>query len=832
MKNTLTEQYRLIKIGKGNKETFLKEAKSLFPNLLTNSSTYNETEKILKQKGVISENIHSLNPIAFPTTKKESYEIAFSKFLKEAKKEEPKTETYDNKNTKNSNNLIFDQIMRGCYVEAKVEKNKDKTIDEIKDIVVKNLQKDPIYYTKNGAFGEEGLGYETEVPGLGTPKEAKGKYKSSGYGDLKENTTRLFYRIPNEIKNLEKYGVKITIDPKNTVSPIQRIGVPVNLDDEIYDKIEDILYRYNLKPKKYFITQKGVNENKDTEIKIGDILIKNGKKGKVIKVMDDMVNVDFGNGDVYGITLSRIKGNEIVNENKDAEVYAKKKGFTTKKGLNENNNLKEGNDFGGAGLIVVGRTPIDNDLIDQAVEESGFYGIFNARENYWFFPEGEETIDRLENELETIFIKKGINARFEGQFNENKTNNQPKFKKGDKVTYLGHPGEITAVNKEMTGAITYNVAYNKGTGRTKATNIYNKDGEIKPLNESNSEYLDKLYDIILKYVKDPDEAEQELDGYISQGWSGFSNMLMSNLNKDMDFISLTQQGHDKDIQRRESGLNESYGSNGDFDGTGLIVVGRTQIDNNEIGDVIEDLGYYGVWNSREGYWFIQEDKPTLSYLEADLDEEFAKRDINARFEAQFGEDEIDYDDENFSDPLIDGEEDLFESKWRKTQKEKIVKENINKEITQINKDAESEVLESKLSKINDAIEKRESKLSKINEDEDLKGLTDNKKIKSLQKEIKTLEKHKSKIEKQLNKGSKQNKPKEINDEIIDETEGLNFEYKDYFNLNESIEEQLSSTQESLFTLIEDLYDELGSMDEVKKLVNSALNNVALKFGDY
>ena len=29
------------------------------------------------------------------------------------------------------------------------------------------------------------------------------------------------------------------------------------------------------------------------------------------------------------------------------------------------------------------------------------------------------------------------------------------FKVGDKVTYLGHPGEITKVNKEMTGATTY-----------------------------------------------------------------------------------------------------------------------------------------------------------------------------------------------------------------------------------------------------------------------------------------------------------------------------------------------------------------------------------------
>jgi len=57
------------------------------------------------------------------------------------------------------------------------------------------------------------------------------------------------------------------------------------------------------------------------------------------------------------------------------------------------------------------------------------------------------------------------------------------FKVGDKVTYLGHPGEITKVNKEMTGAITYNVSYDKGTGKTKASNIYNKGGEIKAVKE-------------------------------------------------------------------------------------------------------------------------------------------------------------------------------------------------------------------------------------------------------------------------------------------------------------------------------------------------------------
>ena len=53
------------------------------------------------------------------------------------------------------------------------------------------------------------------------------------------------------------------------------------------------------------------------------------------------------------------------------------------------------------------------------------------------------------------------------------------FKVGDKVTYLGHPGVITAVNKEMTGDTTYSVAYDKGFGKTKVSDIYNKGGEIK-----------------------------------------------------------------------------------------------------------------------------------------------------------------------------------------------------------------------------------------------------------------------------------------------------------------------------------------------------------------
>jgi hypothetical protein len=210
MKKTLQDQYLLIKEGKGHKGVFLTEAKHQFPNIVRNAATFEEASASLITKNIISENVIGLTAInsPFEPKKKESYESAFEAFLAEAKKknedekvkaEEKKvskpvekdlSHNYNNSDDKNPDNLIFDQIMMGYYAEMKDPKNADKTMQELKDMVFKNLQKDPIHYTKDGQFGVKGLGYTTETPGLGTPKEAKGKYKSSGYGDLKEGVEK------------------------------------------------------------------------------------------------------------------------------------------------------------------------------------------------------------------------------------------------------------------------------------------------------------------------------------------------------------------------------------------------------------------------------------------------------------------------------------------------------------------------------------------------------------------------------------------------------------------------------------------------------------------
>jgi hypothetical protein len=235
MKKTLQDQYLLIKEGKGHKGVFLTEAKRQFPNIVRNAATFEEAAASLQSKNIISENVIGLTAVnsIFEPKKKESYELAYEAFLAEAKKKENEDEkvkaeekkvskkveedashNFDTSDEKNPDNMIFDQIMMGYYAEMKDPKNADKTMQELKDIVFKNLSKDPIHYTKDGQFGVKGLGYTVDAPGLGEPKEAKGKYKASGYGDLNESIQPL-----NEEDKLRKV-IREMISEELSTSPI------------------------------------------------------------------------------------------------------------------------------------------------------------------------------------------------------------------------------------------------------------------------------------------------------------------------------------------------------------------------------------------------------------------------------------------------------------------------------------------------------------------------------------------------------------------------------------------------------------------------------------
>ena len=110
-------------------------------------------------------------------------------------------------------------------------------------------------------------------------------------------------------------------------------------------------------------------------------------------------------------------------------------------------------------------------------------------------------------------------------------------------------------------------------------------------------------------------------------------------------------------------------------------------------------------------------------------------------------------------------------------REALLKEGVEKELAAINKEVEHEGLQLKLEKINAAIEKRQSQLTKLDEDEDMKNLTDKKKVKELEKDIKALEKAKAKVEKMMGKSKGKKK------EVIDETEE-EIDFTSYDNMDD------------------------------------------------
>ena len=96
-----------------------------------------------------------------------------------------------------------------------------------------------------------------------------------------------------------------------------------------------------------------------------------------------------------------------------------------------------------------------------------------------------------------------------------------------------------------------------------------------------------------------------------------------------------------DLYPEKEDLDEvSENTNDIYSKPGLIVTGRTQVDNNAIGEVLDDLDLHGIWDVMEGCWFLPEDESTYDDLEEMLEQEFATRGINARFEGIFDDQNI------------------------------------------------------------------------------------------------------------------------------------------------------------------------------------------------
>jgi len=228
MAKTLQEQYKLLKEGKSDAtDVFLKSAKSLFPQFITNYATFDEASTILKQKGVISENFVGLTPTnAWEARTETDYEKAYKKFLKEAEETKIKADSkkvaksvedslesnWNADDTKNADNLNFNEILKGYKAELGDPKNADKTTAELLTIVLKNLSKDELFYVKNGEFGVKGLGYTDQAPGLKASKTdqmTKVENENSIANITKANTKDVTDKLPkSKIKDEMTYATK------------------------------------------------------------------------------------------------------------------------------------------------------------------------------------------------------------------------------------------------------------------------------------------------------------------------------------------------------------------------------------------------------------------------------------------------------------------------------------------------------------------------------------------------------------------------------------------------------------------------------------------------
>jgi hypothetical protein len=242
---SLQNQYNLIKEGKGNKELFLKEAKAQFPQYISNVQTFDQVIHSLTEKGILSETL-MLGGVAQP--KNQDWFKIFNENVKAELKdtdkevEEMETRGYNYKE-KNNNNISTAEMLKGYYVEMRDPKHAEKTEEEIKAIVVKNLEKDPLFYVKDGEFGVRGLGYKSEHPGLpkdiygnyalGIEPKVKltGKYKSSGMEPVKLN----------ESKHSDEADLKIYKSELNMLNKIKPTGEKqLKRKAELEKKIADL----------------------------------------------------------------------------------------------------------------------------------------------------------------------------------------------------------------------------------------------------------------------------------------------------------------------------------------------------------------------------------------------------------------------------------------------------------------------------------------------------------------------------------------------------------------------------------------------------------------
>ena len=133
---SIKQQYIDLTEGRMSQANFMRNLRMTMPQHITNVTSFNDSVKILKNKGILSE-----------ADTKTKWTNTSGKGM------------YDQ--FKEIDNLNSQEVLIG--IDAEMEKNHELTKKEAAKIVIKNLKKNPLYYTAEYMSGVEG--YEPEYLG-------------------------------------------------------------------------------------------------------------------------------------------------------------------------------------------------------------------------------------------------------------------------------------------------------------------------------------------------------------------------------------------------------------------------------------------------------------------------------------------------------------------------------------------------------------------------------------------------------------------------------------------------------------------------------------------
>jgi len=225
--------------------------------------------------------------------------------------------------------------------------------------------------------------------------------------------------------------------------------------------------------KKENIKERKLTDNELEKREIAIQGLKNNKRTLVKKYGKDAEKVMYGIAtkqakkkvenmnleNLQGMIQDALKNPKKADLNKDGELsdYEKKRGAAIEKNMSED--LDVGHQDNEPAMLK-------SDVYRIAKMASMLYKQLDSYDNvggevdfpHWWQAKIIKAYDYLQSAYGYLDGQEKI-AQIDVMMNIDESNSSG-FKVGDKVTYLGHPGEITKVNKEMTGDITYNVAYN------------------------------------------------------------------------------------------------------------------------------------------------------------------------------------------------------------------------------------------------------------------------------------------------------------------------------------------------------------------------------------